>query len=268
MSRWRRSVDELSARRRKQGECERAQEALGRVTSCFQQLAVSLGSSADSSFLRDEMDETRALAHRICSGTRNLPPPKTLVTPDFLSLPHESVCRPAGLSRRLMHLLSDCDSDPSLADDRRASERLWVLFLSAIENFLFDLHKARNLIGRFPLTQRSSRRLLVNAGCADGVVGLAARVASVQVPWLTLEEEPCPDLTNHIAALEAMLSEMQLRVPIAFWSVEATQPAWAEACGEFEQPDDTLEDLMEVEVISNNKVPCCQPPCCGLGCVG
>ncbi|XP_037346963.2 regulator of G-protein signaling 9-binding protein isoform X2 [Pungitius pungitius] len=240
MSRWRRSVDELSARRRKQGECERAQEALGRVTSCFQQLAVSLGSSADSSFLRDEMDETRALAHRICSG----------------------------LSRRLMHLLSDCDSDPSLADDRRASERLWVLFLSAIENFLFDLHKARNLIGRFPLTQRSSRRLLVNAGCADGVVGLAARVASVQVPWLTLEEEPCPDLTNHIAALEAMLSEMQLRVPIAFWSVEATQPAWAEACGEFEQPDDTLEDLMEVEVISNNKVPCCQPPCCGLGCVG
>ncbi|KAL6112318.1 uncharacterized protein ACO6RY_09104 [Pungitius sinensis] len=239
MSRWRRSVDELSARRRKQGECERAQEALGRVTSCFQQLAVSLGSSADSSFLRDEMDETRALAHRICSG----------------------------LSRRLMHLLSDCDSDPSLADDRRASERLWVLFLSAIENFLFDLHKARDLIGRFPLTHRSSRRLLVNAGCADGVVGLAARVASVQVPWLTLEEEPCPDLTNHIAALEAMLSEMQLRVPIAFWSVEATQPAWAEACGEFEQPDDTLEDLMEVEVISN-KVPCCQPPCCGLGCVG
>ncbi|XP_040060177.1 regulator of G-protein signaling 9-binding protein [Gasterosteus aculeatus] len=239
MSRWRRSVDELAARRRQHGECERAQEALGRVTSCFQQLAVSLGSSADSSFLRDEMDETRALAHRICSG----------------------------LSRRLMRLLSDCDSEPSTADDRRASERLWVLFLSAIENFLFDLHKACNLIGRFPLTQRSNRRSLVNAGCADGVVGVAARVASVQVPWLTLEEEICPDLTNHIAALETMLSEMQLRVPVAFWSVEATQPAWAEACGEFEQPDDTLEELMEVEVISN-KVPCCQPQCCGLGCVG
>lgn len=73
MSRWRRSVDELAARRRQHGECERAQEALGRVTSCFQQLAVSLGSSADSSFLRDEMDETRALAHRICSGTKTCP---------------------------------------------------------------------------------------------------------------------------------------------------------------------------------------------------
>lgn len=46
----------------------------------------------------------------------------------------------------------------------------------------------------------------------DGVVGVAARVALVQVPWLTLEEEPSPDLTNHIAGLESMLSEMQLRV--------------------------------------------------------
>lgn len=44
------------------------------------------------------------------------------------------------------------------------------------------------------------------------MVGVAARVASVQAPWITLEEEPSPDLTNHITGLEAMLSEMQLRV--------------------------------------------------------
>ncbi|KAE8298976.1 Ubiquitin-conjugating enzyme E2 C [Larimichthys crocea] len=182
MSRWRRSVDELAARRRQQGECERAQEALSRVTSCFQQLAASLGSSADGSFLRDEMDETRALAQRICS-----------------------------------------------------------------ENFLSDLRKASDLIGRFPLTQRYDRRSLVNTGCIDGMVGVAARVASVQAPWITLEEEPSPDLTNHITGLEAMLSEMQLRVPVAFWSVEATQPAWAEARGELEESDDSLEDLMEFE---------------------
>ncbi|KAG8007220.1 Regulator of G-protein signaling 9-binding protein, partial [Nibea albiflora] len=241
MSRWRRSVDELAARRRQQGECERAQEALSRVTSCFQQLAASLGSSADGSFLRDEMDETRALAQRICSG----------------------------LSQRLVRLLSDCDSASSGVEDRQVSERLWVVFLSALENFLSDLRKASFLIGRFPLTQRYDRRSLVNTGCIDGMVGVAARVASVQAPWITLEEEPSPDLTNHITGLEAMLSEMQLRVPVAFWSVEATQPAWAEARGELDESDDSLEDLMEVEVVSNNKmVTCCQPPCCGLGCVG
>ncbi|XP_045932307.1 regulator of G-protein signaling 9-binding protein isoform X2 [Micropterus dolomieu] len=241
MSRWHRSVNELVVRRRRQGECERAQEAFSRVTSCFQQLAASLGSSVDGSFLRDEMDETRALAHRICCG----------------------------LSRRLVDLLSDCDSAPSGVEDRQVSERLWVLFLSALENFLSDLRKACDLIGRFPLTQRYDRRLLVNTGCTDGVVGVAARVAAVQAPWLTLEEEESPDLTNQISALEAVLSDMQLRVPVAFWSVEATQPAWAEAQGELEEPDDSLEDLMEVHIASNTKMAaCCQPPCCGLGCVG
>ncbi|XP_028285440.1 regulator of G-protein signaling 9-binding protein [Parambassis ranga] len=242
MSRWRRSVDELAARRRQQGECERAQDALTRVISCFQQLAASLGSSADGSFLRDEMDETRALAHRICSG----------------------------LSRRLLRLLSECDTNSTGVEDRQVSERLWVLFLSALENFLSDLHKASDLIGQFPLTQRYDRRSLVNTGCIDGVVGVAARVALVQVPWISLEEEPSPDLINHITGLEAMLSEMQLRVPVAFWSVEATQPAWAEARGEMDDPDDSLEDLMEVEVVSsNNKLAVgCQSSCCGLGCVG
>ncbi|XP_035487645.1 regulator of G-protein signaling 9-binding protein [Scophthalmus maximus] len=241
MSRWRQSVDELAARHRQQVECQRAQEALSRVTSCFQQLVASLGSSADCSFLRDEMDETRMLAHRICNG----------------------------LSKRLVRLLSGSDSIPSGAEDRQVSERLWVLLLSVLENFLSDLRKARDLIGQFPLTQRYDRRSLVNTGCMDGVVGVAARVALVQVPWLSLEEEPCPDLTNHIVGLEAMLSDMQLRVPVAFWSVEATQPPWAEARGELDEPDDTLEDMMVVEAVSYNKmVACCQPPCCGLGCVG
>ncbi|KAM6927878.1 regulator of G-protein signaling 9-binding protein [Xenentodon cancila] len=235
MSRWRRSVDELAAGRR-QSECQCAQDALSRVTSCFQQLVMCLGSSADSCFLRDEMDETRALAHRICTG----------------------------LSRRLLRLLSECDSAPSGAADRQVSERLWVVFLSAVENFLSDLRKASNLVGQFPLTQRSNRRLLVNTGCIDGGVGVAARVALVQVPWLTLEEEPSPDLTNHITGLEAMLSELQLRVPVAFWSVEPTQQAWAEAHGDDVDPDHTLEELMEVEAVSDSTMS----TCCGLGCVG
>lgn len=53
---------------------------------------------------------------------------------------------------------------------------------------------------------------LLPPGCIDGVMGLAAQAASVQVPWLTFEEELIPDLTNHIAGLEALMSDMQLRV--------------------------------------------------------
>ncbi|XP_029906885.1 regulator of G-protein signaling 9-binding protein [Myripristis murdjan] len=237
MNRWRRSVDELQVRRRQRWECERAQEALSKVTSCFQQLAASLGSAADSCFLREELDQSRELAHRICTG----------------------------LSRRLIGLLSDCDSAPSLAEERENAERLWVLFLSALENFLSDLHKASDLIGQFPLTQRHDRRSLVNTGCADSVVGVAARAASVQMPWLSVEAEPGPDLANHVAGLQAMLSDMQLKVSVPFWSVEATQAAWAEARPGAER-DDSLEDLMEVEVVShdNKMAACCHPACCPL----
>lgn len=73
-------------------------------------------------------------------------------------------CLSAGLSRRLLRLLSDCDSAPSGAADRKVSDRLWVIFLSTVENFLSDLRKANNLIGQFPLSQRSNRRSLVNTG--------------------------------------------------------------------------------------------------------
>ncbi|KAF7644725.1 hypothetical protein LDENG_00216330 [Lucifuga dentata] len=150
-----------------------------------------------------------------------------------------------------MRLLSDCDSASCVPEDREASERLWVLFLSALENFLSDLHKASHLIGQFPLTQRYDRRSLVNTGCSDGMVGVAARVASVQMPWLNLDEEPSPDLTNHIAGLEAMLSDMQQKVCVPFWSVEAKQPELAEAQSDAHNPEDSLEDMMEVEVVSH-----------------
>lgn len=125
-------------------------------------------------------------------------------------------------------------------------------------------------------------------------MGLAARVALVQIPWLVLEEEPSPDLTNHIAGLEAQLGELQqrvsplpepqqnraqqtraqlslvLQVPVAFWTVESTQPAWAEVLSETEDPEESLEDLMEVEVASSGGgstrlAACCQGTCCWVG---
>lgn len=44
------------------------------------------------------------------------------------------------------------------------------------------------------------------------MVGVAARVAAAQLPWHSVEAESTSDVTNHIAALEAMLAEIQLRV--------------------------------------------------------
>ncbi|CAL8336155.1 unnamed protein product [Lota lota] len=237
MNRWRRSLDELQVQRRQLGECERGQEALSRVTSCFQQLSSALGSSCDGSFLREEMEESRVLAYKLCSG----------------------------LSRRLVSLLAECDPSSPSPGERESAERVWVLFLSALENFLLDLHKASHLIGRFPLTQRCHRHVLVNTGSCESMAGVAARAASVQTPWITVEEEPSPGLTNHITGLEILLQDMQLKVSVPFWSVESTQQAWAEAA---ELMEDSIEDLMEVEVVSHdNKTNTCCPSCCRLGCL-
>lgn len=95
MSHWHCSVDEPVARQRQrqQKECERAQEGLSRVSSCFQQLVISLGSSADGNFLRDEIDEKRTLAHRLCIGTSTIRHSPVCLLPGGLSLVRLSVCR-------------------------------------------------------------------------------------------------------------------------------------------------------------------------------
>lgn len=58
------------------------------------------------------------------------------------------------------------------------------------------------------------RPRILSPGCSDGVVGVAARVASVQVPWHNVDQSRSPgwDFSHHITALEAMLAEMELRV--------------------------------------------------------
>lgn len=146
--------------RRQQKECERGQEALSRVTSCLQQLVTSLGSPADSSFLREEMEETRRVAEQLCSGRGCWPVQRVHPVNPVQSVTQVS----AGLSQRLVHLLSECDSASSASEDRRALERLWVLFLTALESLLSDLRTASALIGQFPLTLPRDRRSLVNTG--------------------------------------------------------------------------------------------------------
>jgi len=68
MNRWRQSVVEIQTRKRQVNESERAHAALSKVTACYQQMATSLGSNIDGSFLREELEETRIVARKICSG--------------------------------------------------------------------------------------------------------------------------------------------------------------------------------------------------------
>ncbi|XP_076870052.1 regulator of G-protein signaling 9-binding protein [Brachyhypopomus gauderio] len=238
MNRWQRSVGEIQARRKQVSKCEHAQSALGRVTACYQQMATSLGSNTDGSSLREELERTRALAHRICTG----------------------------LHQSLLALLVETEQGQ---EDREQVERLWVLFLSCLESFQQDLRRVSTLEEIFPLTQRKDRQALVNTGAVGGGSEVASRAATVQVPWATGDEEPRPDLRAHVVEIDGLLQEMLRSVNIPLWSVEPTQKAWAEACKDGQDElEDVLEEMMEVEVVSqdNRASGCCSHSTCRLGC--
>ncbi|XP_041944439.1 regulator of G-protein signaling 9-binding protein [Alosa pseudoharengus] len=236
MNHWRRSVGELQARRRQVTECEQALAALSKVTACFQQMASSLGSNTDGSGLREELAEIRAMAHRIYTG----------------------------LHRRLIALLTETEQ---AQEDREQVERLWVLFLSGLETFQKDLRKTSSLQELFPLTQRRDRSALVKTGYS-GESEVAARAATVQTPWVCVEDEPCPDLQTQISRMDSLLQEMLQRVNVPVWTVEATQKAWVEVEKEEQDEDETLEDLMQVEVVSQDSVTgCCHHLNCRLSCL-
>lgn len=172
---------------------------------------------------------------------------------------------PSGLHRRLLTLLTDTEQG---LEDREQVERLWVLFLSGLETFQKDLCKTSNLQELFPLTQRRDRCSLVKTGSSGGSE-VAARAATVQTPWVSVEEDRCPDLQIQISRMDSLLQEMLQRVNVPVWAVEATQEAWVEVGKEEQDDDETLEDLMQVEVVSQDSTStgCCHHSNCRLSCL-
>ncbi|XP_057701580.1 regulator of G-protein signaling 9-binding protein [Corythoichthys intestinalis] len=156
-----------------------------------------------------------------------------------------------GLSRRLPRLLGK-----AAQEERPAVERLWVHFLSALENFLSDLRKADELAGRFPLERLKDRRALINTGCVDGVAGIAGTAASLRATPSSngLQEV---GLQRHLHALEDVLSIMHARVPVALWCVESTQPT----CPRTPVGDEDRDSLEEMTAPTDT---CCWPACSRL----
>ncbi|XP_023652344.1 regulator of G-protein signaling 9-binding protein [Paramormyrops kingsleyae] len=240
MNRWRRSVGEIQARRRPLLECQRAQAAFVKGTACLQLQAACLGSNSDCSRLREELDETRALAHSLSTG----------------------------LQKRLTTMLTQGEL---LQEERAEAERLWVLFLSGLEIFQQDLQKVILLQELFPLKQPRDRRSLVNTGGSGDGTGVTGRVTMSQMPWPKTQDQggPCPDLSTQISQLESMAQEMLRKVNVPFWSVEATQEAWADSV-DTEQDDDEPVEEMSVENVAagpQRLSGCCHYPGCRVLCL-
>ncbi|XP_062479773.1 regulator of G-protein signaling 9-binding protein-like [Pezoporus occidentalis] len=160
------------------GTCAAAQATLCKAMAGHRQLVLQLGGSADGPRLREERRRRSAEARELSSGLR---------------------CA----------LLAGLRQAPGSPEERRELERLWVLFLSALELFLQDLRRAHRLCQLFSLQGDGAAPLRTGLGNRRGG-------GPVQPP-----AAPC--LEEEIEQVRATLAEMESRANIPLWTVEATQ---------------------------------------------
>ncbi|XP_067410668.1 regulator of G-protein signaling 9-binding protein-like [Emydura macquarii macquarii] len=184
------------------GECAAAHTSLSKVIAWHRQLALQLGGTSDSAQLREELQERSQEVHALSQGLRNM----------LLAGLRQPLARP----------------------ERLELERLWVLCLSALELFHQDLCRAHHLCQLFPL-QGSGVQLL-----NTGVTGKATEGGhkTWRRPSHKRTRSPeqlgaVPGLEEQIEQVGVMLLEMETRVNVPVWTVEATEEAWPESvCGE------------------------------------
>ncbi|XP_075577529.1 LOW QUALITY PROTEIN: regulator of G-protein signaling 9-binding protein-like [Pelecanus crispus] len=171
------------------GTCTAAQAALCKATAGHRQLVLQLGGSADGPQLREERRRRSAEARELSAGLRSA-------------------------------LLAGLRQVPVSPEERRELERLWVLFLSALELFLQDLHRAHHICQLFSMQGDSVTPLRTGLGGwgPPSLKGSRRGGGPVQPP-------AAPRLEEEIEQVRAMLAEMESRANIPLWTVEATQPA-------------------------------------------
>ncbi|XP_074013014.1 regulator of G-protein signaling 9-binding protein-like [Numenius arquata] len=170
------------------GTCAATQAALCKATAGHRQLVLQLGGSADGPRLREERRRRSAEACELSTGLRQA-------------------------------LLVGLRQAPVSPEERQELERLWVLFLSALELFLQDLHRAHHLCQLFSVQGGGTAPLRTGLGVRGppGRKGSRRGGGPVQPPTiLCLEEE--------IEQVRATLAEMESRANIPLWTVEPTQP--------------------------------------------
>ncbi|CAM9575922.1 unnamed protein product [Bubo scandiacus] len=171
------------------GTCATAQAALCKATAGHRQLVLQLGGSADSPRLREERCRRSAEACELSTGLRQA-------------------------------LLAGLQQGPASPEERQELERLWVLFLSALELFLQDLRRAHHLCQLFSVQGGSTAPLRTGLGGWGPPSRKGSRRGGGPTQPLAarcLEEE--------IEQVRATLAEMESRANIPLWTVEATQPA-------------------------------------------
>ncbi|XP_037374023.1 regulator of G-protein signaling 9-binding protein [Talpa occidentalis] len=180
-------------------ECKALLDAFNRATARYHHLMLTVGGSADSRNLREELQKTRQKAQELAVAT----------------------------CARLTAALRDRSLD---AEERTELERLWVNFSGCLDLLEAELRRALVLGTAFPL--HAPRRPLVRTGVAGGSAGIAARAQSARNLRREAEShfdlQELRELEREIFRVGEMIRDMEMKVNVPRWTVQARQSAGAE----------------------------------------
>lgn len=180
-------------------ECKALLDALNKTTACYHHLVLTVGGSADSQNLREELQKTRHKAQKLAVAIR---------------APLTAALRDRGL----------------VAEERAEFERLWVSFSGCLDLLEADMRRALALGTAFPL--HTPRRPLVRTGVAGGSAGVAARALSARSLRHEAERDfdvdDLRELEQEILQVSEMIHDMEMKVNVPRWTVQARQTAGAE----------------------------------------
>ncbi|KAJ7311919.1 hypothetical protein JRQ81_006239 [Phrynocephalus forsythii] len=180
-------------------ECKALLDALSKVTACYRHLVLTVGGTADSQNLREELKKTRQKAQELAVASRN----------------------------QLTAALRDKAVGK---EDKAEYERLWVIFSSCLEILETDMRRALELGQEFPLNV--PKKSLIQTGMSGGTSGVAARAMSAQNMKYEADSNidvmDLKDLENEINQVGEMMYEMEMKVNVPQWTVEAKQDPGAE----------------------------------------
>ncbi|XP_066435042.1 regulator of G-protein signaling 9-binding protein B-like [Eleutherodactylus coqui] len=205
-------------------ECIAIVEALNKVVACYRHLAITVGGSSDCKHLRDELRRTRERAQELAVSNRNI------IT---------AALRDKQLSK----------------EDRQVLERLWVQFSSCLELLYNDMCKVFDLGLAVPLS--TTHQPAIQTGATGTTSAIASRALSVQN--INYNDSPTnkeklehSELENEILKVDQMITDMELKVNVLRWTVEAA----ANMNDEIDSTDASSTALLSVNEEGNRR-DCC-----------
>ncbi|XP_066536418.1 regulator of G-protein signaling 9-binding protein [Hoplias malabaricus] len=176
-------------------------DSLIKVVACYRHMASCLGGSTDNTSLRQELRQTRERAQNLAVSCRN------------------------HLTARLR--------DKSLSQhERKETELQWVAFSSCLELFHADMCKVYHMGNCFSVAKHSA---MVQTGLQGGATEVAARALSLTdlqehsgVQTVSMEGLDQSQLEQEIAQVDSTLEDMELKVNVLRWTVEARGPQYAD----------------------------------------